>query len=380
VSCPAPSSCGFGSPPVTCPFKGTQPTCTAQCLPGAKRCTSDKRAFQVCGDNGKWGTPTAGTTCSATQACVSDQTGVVIGCGDPVCDGVDPRTSGVCVLDSGVSKVRVCGTDGQLTNTVVDCATVGGGLCTNSAPQAINGENPGKCQLECAPGSSRCVGNNSAIQNCGSLGTWQGNTTPCKFDGSAQACVDYTDAVTQQPAAVCGVCAPGDTRCTTQNGDGGANTDFQETCGTNGQWGAPVQCMSSYCPSNAAHGHCQADCLQGSTVCNGDSASASPAPANKGTTSMATCTSDGRIPIFGMDCGVSQTCRKDPNGNSYGCVVCVGAANEDNQVDTRCSPTSNGVETCNATNDGWGAAAACASGTSCQPPSGATPAFCALNP
>jgi hypothetical protein len=211
------------------------------------------------------------------------------------------------------------------------------------------------------------------VQTCTSTGTWSTTTSPCITSNPASSCFDYS--VLSRPRAVCGVCAPGSTRCI--GVDGGvapAPTDVVETCTAAAQWGAPTTCVASFC--DGVHG-CVADCVPGAQVCiPGDPLSPEPPPVSYGASRYHACGSDGRVSPVPTPCPVHTSCRLDPNGNSYGCVVCVGTSNEAGEVDTACCPSAilcpgapTGILTCKPTNDGYGTAQNCPAGTFCNPES-----------
>ncbi len=100
--------------------------------------------------------------------------------------------------------------------------------------------------------------------------------------------------------------------------------------------------------------------------------SPSPAPTGFGTTEFRTCQSNGMIGPS-TECTPGTSCREDFNGNSYGCVVCVGSGpNESNQIDTQCNPSGTvGVQTCNTDNTTWSGptgSSICQNGNTCHNP------------
>ena len=387
TQCLSPQTC---SPTAggACSSTASNAACASQCLPGQTRCSPDGASIQTCGASGSW---VAGATCNAAanQACVIDAGGQAV-CGDGICA---EGAAGVCVLAGGATLFRACGSDGKL-GAPAPCAL---GVCEPDAMHAlVAGLSPGVCVAQCRPGEQQCVGNN-AYQTCGANGTWKSAVTQCpSADGAPSSCFAFT-----QPsgalATVCGACRPGSHRCANSGGglDGGAGMlNELETCDSTGRWGAATPCTVGVCaPSGANDVACVAQCIPGSTLCVGQSASV-PGTPYQGSEASVACTAQGMIPAFtggscASDpngpgcCGAGTLCRQDSAGNALGCLACVGTSNEAGLVDTRCvdgngvAPGTASIETCSASNS-WGAPTMCASPEECRPATGnqASPTVC----
>jgi hypothetical protein len=101
---------------------------------------------------------------------------------------------------------------------------------------------------------------------------------------------------------------------------------------------------------------CIAQCVPGKTVCAGNGV-AVPNTVYGAKDSSAMCDTNGRMGTPAA-CAANTYCRKDPAGQSLGCVACVGGANEFGLPDTRCGDSggnagNTNVFTCLANSSGW---------------------------
>jgi hypothetical protein len=119
----------------------------------------------------------------------------------------------------------------------------------------------------------------------------------------AQAAIDAVTADVEAPDAAMGVCTPTATQCT-------SNTQV-ETCGSDGQWGAPTTCQ--YACVDDAGGACGGVCMPGATQCSGES--------------VETCSSEGQWET--TTCSGGMTC-----STSTGMAACACPSGE-----TDCSGT-----------------------------------------
>jgi hypothetical protein len=385
VACSAPQTC---SPTAACNASSFSDACTSECVGNEIRCSDDGTGTQTCDPaTGKFGPVVA---CIAPQICVSDANGIALGCGDLLCDAGAP---GYCVVDAGVSKLRGC-TNGKL-DPIDRLTTCNPGTCItdpNGTPDPILGVIPGACGVQCQTGDQMCVGfgnagDGSSIIGCGPNGLWSTTSTSCDTADPNSGCFAFK-SLDGRPRAICGVCAPGDTRCSGSTGNPSPNpianpTDFMQTCGPTGQWGTATACVASHCENTGAFpaSYCFANCIPGKLMCLGVQAGGAD-PVDFGTTQQGTCTGDGRPDPTPSPCPVTTTsCRTGPNRtNAYGCVVCVGSQNEAGQPDTRCNGTQ--VQVCNATNNGYTNQMACvAPAGTCvgeDDPTTASPASCSF--
>jgi hypothetical protein len=352
IACPSGKTC---DPTIAC--AGNDDPCVSECTAGAVRCNANGTGTQTCGANGKWGNVTL-CNGAASKVCVTDANGQVLGCGDTICRN---GGKGGCVQDGGISKLRACDATGNLApaNMLTTCAI---GVCAAVSNQVDNGSGlfPGQCSPECLPDDSRCVisPGGASLQSCTAQGRWSVQTEQCEQDGGTNVvCREYEHLESGRIRAICGECAPGQTRCATAQ---------LETCGADGHWGAPQTCVASHCVAGA----CVADCLPGKKVCAG-AAAGGTAPVSFGTTQESTCTADGRIGAPAA-CTAGTSCRKDKAGNAHGCVTCVGGQNEAGQTDTRCQPGNPVVEVCNPDSSGWGNPTTCMNGLVCFAPQSPT--------
>src|SRR5262249_735838 len=119
AGCPSPNAC---DPTAACNANPVTDSSTTPCTPRSVTSltpttppTGGTEGEQRCGSDGKWGAVTA---CKVDQGkvCNQDENFVDLGCGDPICgslgSGVD--IAGICVLDSGISKLRACDSTGNL--------------------------------------------------------------------------------------------------------------------------------------------------------------------------------------------------------------------------------------------------------------------------
>ncbi len=391
--------------------------CAAACVPGSAVCDESNNII-TCGANGEYGPPVScgnGTVClggpdnfddfkseskSRTKAKrISPRVNYPNAvCGNPVCaDG----GAGTCVIDptDGLTKLSPCLPDGTLGTTLVTCNP---GACVTLSDiddddvrirPAIGGNSagqPGLCAVECQPGDTQCVSN--SVQGCVN-GVWSSALTQCTGtnDGTAIACQSYNTA-TGSPRAVCGVCNPGQTRCTpgTAPVDGGVNLgEGIDTCGSDGLWGGsgstsagpPQLCPLGYC----YEGGCQADCMPGTILCTGNTATGN-APLAWGTNATELCPADGNLSNIPPGspqptpnpCATGTSCRTDQTGNVIGCVACVGSTlNEQGLVDTACANPDGtmpspgpytSIVTCGTNNQWQTSPTACPSNNICAPP------------
>jgi hypothetical protein len=366
--CTAPKTCDATA---ACNSGGSN-SCTEECTPGDKRCvdvstnlppatSSDQPSgFQDCLPSGTW-SATTGCDILNGKSCVVDFAGRTLGCGDAICsqdfDGLIPHRDGVCVIDAGLSKLRACdATTGNLV-PIDRLTTCSPGTCLTDesvAPDPFNGFRPGHCAVQCQMGDTRCDTHfQQDIQGCATNGMWSSTTTIC-----TDTCFDGTSA--GRPHAVCGVCQPKDTRCTTMGGvevtdPSTTATIYTETCKDDAQWASPSPCAGSHCDFNPTFNFpqklCLAQCIPGKVTCQGTKNNVPP----WGFTATGICTSDGRPSPAPFTCTGGTSCRTGPNHtNAYGCVVCANF-NEAGMPDTRCNtaPTPDQIEVCNATNTAY---------------------------
>jgi hypothetical protein len=362
VQCPAPSSCDPAGG--ACPQNRVQASCDQECAPGQQRCTSDASGSQTCGTNGKW--PTSSTACQPTpggeaQYCMlkPNEPGKIV-CGDLVCAA---GATGAC----DASGFRPC-VNGKV-QAGMPCAS---GVCKTT--QTLPGPySAGQCVVECQAGDSRCVGGAGSTTSQGCVnGAW-GATQNC----ASGTCQGFENA-NGRPQTVCGVCSPGQHRCTNPSGnqDGGNNEAAIQACAANGTWGATANCSVGRCQDDPVSGDaaCIADCIPNAKLCTGSASAAPAGEAHAGTDAEATCTAQGLRPSTNTACGAGTRCRKNTSGAALGCVQCVGSThNESGLIDSRCTNAGgtadgNFTQSCGANNQWAGTPTACSGSNTCKDP------------
>lgn len=197
-----------------CPFVCASGLCVGSCDPGSTQCASNL-AQQTCSSTGSWGEDEA-----CEFACVGD-----------ACGGVCKPGAMQCSEDGTPQR---CDDEGQWQDQREEPCP--GGLCENGA-----------CQT-CTPEEA------------------EAGATQCYSATAEQECIDEEWSEPEECDFVCfdggctGECKPEATRCANDT-----STTHKQTCGTNGQWGAPSACGNKAC----VEGECVGVCRPGATQCNG---------------------------------------------------------------------------------------------------------------
>jgi hypothetical protein len=199
------------------PDAGPPITCTT----GATRCTSDSKAIEICGVDGKWATS---QTCAPPSGF----------CLNEVCLACQPG-SARC---AGTTSLEICKDDGSGFRQVT-CA-------------ANNTCQTNECR-ECAPNATRCDATNTAQQTCtrnpDETSSWKWVNTGDAFDGT---CVTKVCELNAQNQSVCRApqCIPGATQCkntTTQQVCSATGTFTDVVCSTQPNMGPNAECANGTC-------------------------------------------------------------------------------------------------------------------------------------
>jgi hypothetical protein len=326
--------------PATCtydyeygPFSSSSmPTCSTVCTPGETAC-SNTDAIITCDENGQWGAP---EECPMIEYdgeeayqgyCVPKSPGsATVGttaakCMDPTCaywefygfpgfyGQIEIDALGACTPDR---QFRACDDDGMLG----DPEPCSNGTCQTGPGPLSNaaGQSPGACLPNCIDGQTRCFPTGSAVQTCVD-GEWSAELDVCD---SGESCYGFYGA-DGSTSYVCGECSPGSSYC---------SGDSVFICNDEGEL-EETACSYGTCVQSGAFAHCEAQCLEGSVLCDSD-----------GATTYQECV-DGLLVAAACDTG--ETCRLNYSGQHLGCVQCVGAdAGGNNQygiADAYCNTT-----------------------------------------
>jgi hypothetical protein len=161
---------------------------------------------------------------------------------------------------------------------------------------------------------------NNGLQTCGADGTW-GSPVQCM----GGACLE-ADAGTGSGAASCGgVCSPGATQCGT-----GSQANYVQTCDGSGEW----QTATNPCTDVCSAGQCGGNCSPGQTECGtSNNVLTCPASGTWPTTGGTSCTSQGKA------CVATGTTGNPSAACSGSCVPGVPGT---------CGSCGKGTETCTA--------------------------------
>ncbi len=159
----------------------------------------------------------------------------------------DPQScTYVCVSDEGqcggecTPQDSQCKADGQTPQECVDGFWVDQSACAGVC-------SAGACEAECTEGDTQC--SDDDLYEC-SGGTWA-------FQMTCPNICDPSPDGGGQPACG-GSCKPNDTQC--------ENVNQIITCGSDGEWGTPQDCINSACQGDPAA--CSGNCSPGASECN----------------------------------------------------------------------------------------------------------------
>jgi hypothetical protein len=342
--------------------------CAPQCTDGATKCltlANGDSGVVTCASR-RWPTTTVGELCYSPTAGTPNRTCYTVSTTRAVC--ADPECSsgqhGACTADG---KIREC-IDGKLAtlSAAVDCPA--GQICTGTACASA----------ACTAGETVCAGSPvyNGYRTCQN-GSFSPQITFCPSAGDAgvglQGCTDTVGAGSLR-TALCGLeCTPGTRACQSVVQDGGTSIAKLRICDSTGKWGAATTCPYGDCTGSSPNAGCQADCLPGQVRCAGPVVSHPDMHINV-YSGMQSCSSSGLWDTTTNACTTGQYCRTNSSSVAYGCVECVGTANEYARVDIRCSGT-NAIQECTLSNT-WSSTIVSCNGGTCTQPTASYSAYC----
>jgi hypothetical protein len=337
---------GFAA--VTCPAGTTcqgDGLCAGSCIVGSSACLPDG-TLATC-VNGNTFTPTA---CAANERCVDVSTSPypVSACKPADCT---PDANG-CDFVCG-NKADATADQTKFTSTCVPTPTgykwvalgCGAGLtCNPSARVCGVGRTQAACASDCTPGQSRCSADLLSTQICGPDGKW-GAATACNANPAAAALICQRNP-TNSSTVLCGdpLCATGAV--------GTCDTTGLRRCGPDGKLAATgTACATGSCVAvgtsvgTLAPGACVAECQAGDERCTASGATSYQTCANgRWATPVACPSADGGAAAATCFDYLSSTTQRPAK-------ICGGVCAPGF---TRCvsadgGPSTDAIETCNAT-------------------------------